>query len=208
MKTRLDMDFWNHREHFELFNSFTEPMYGFTVEVDCTVAYQRAKELGVSFFLYYLYQSMAAANQIEPFRYRIENNTEVYVHDVVSAGPTILRPNGTFCFVYLEFYPTLQEFVQAALPEIEQVKQSASLFPGKTGENIIHYSAIPWLNFKGLTHARNFAVNDGVPKISFGKVTESHGRKLFPVSITVHHGLMDGLHVGQYIDLYQQLLNS
>lgn len=208
MKSRLDISSWNHREHFNLFNSFEEPFFSFTVAIDCTAAYRKAKELGVSLFLYYLYQSMVAANHIEPFRYRIENNNEVYVHDVVSASPTIMRPDGTFGFGYLEFHPTLNEFVAAAMPEIEKVQQSSSLFPDKTGENLIHFSAIPWLNFTGLTHARNYRINDGVPKITFGKITENNGQKSFPVSITVHHGLMDGLHVGQYVELFQQLLNS
>jgi chloramphenicol O-acetyltransferase type A len=208
MKTRLDMATWNHREHFELFNSFEEPMFGFTLDMDCTIAYGKAKELGVSFFIYYLYQSMTAANAIEPFRYRIENNNEVYIHSVVSAGPTILRDNGTFGFVYLEFYPTLQEFAEVAQQRIERVKQSSSLFDDKYDDNIIHYSTIPWFKFTGLTHARNYKVNDGIPKITSGKITESNGKKILPVSITVHHGLMDGLHVAQYIELFQQLLDS
>ncbi|MEL7004699.1 MAG: hypothetical protein AAFN93_18470 [Bacteroidota bacterium] len=29
-----------------------------------------------------------------------------------------------------------------------------------------------------------------------------------PVSIHVHHGLVDGIHVGQYCDLFQKLLNE
>ncbi|WP_462266266.1 CatA-like O-acetyltransferase [Mucilaginibacter sp.] len=208
MKTKLDLNTWAHREHFNLFNGFTEPMFGFTVDVDCTVAYNRAKELGISFFLYYLYQSMAAVNAIEPFRYRIENHNEVFVHDVANAESTILRDNGTFGFVYLKFYPTLQEFVEAAQTRIERIKQSSSLFDDETSEDVIHYSTIPWFKFTALTHARNYSRNDGIPKITFGKVTESNGQKTFPVSITVHHGLMDGLQVGQYVELFQQLLNS
>jgi chloramphenicol O-acetyltransferase type A len=39
-------------------------------------------------------------------------------------------------------------------------------------------------------------------------MTEVNGRKQMPVSIHVHHALMDGFHVGQYIDLYQQLLSE
>lgn len=208
MKTPLDISTWNRRPHFELFNSFTEPMFGVTVTVDCTAAYQKARELGVSFFIYYLYQSMVAANHTEPFRYRIENNREVFIHDVVSAGPTIGRPDGTFGFAYLEFYPALLEFAQAAQPKIDAVKQSNSLFPVETGANIIHYSTLPALNFTSLSHPRNFSDNTGIPKITFGQVTETGGRRQFPVSVTVHHGLMDGWHVSRYVQLYQELMNS
>lgn len=208
MKTQLNVATWNRKEHFELFNSFQEPMYSITVPIDCTQAYQKAKELRVSFFLYYLYQSMAAAIATEPFRYRIENNNEVWLHNSISAGPTVMRDNGTFGFVCLPFQPTIKEFVAMANQEIDKVKQSTSLFPPYIAENIIHYSALPWLNFTSLSHARNFLINDGVPKISFGKVTEQNKQKSFPVSITVHHGLVDGIHVGQYVECYQQLLNQ
>jgi len=37
-------------------------------------------------------------------------------------------------------------------------------------------------------------------------MTERHGRKVMPVSVHVHHALMDGYHVGQYIELFGQLL--
>ncbi|MDB5000637.1 MAG: chloramphenicol acetyltransferase [Mucilaginibacter sp.] len=39
-------------------------------------------------------------------------------------------------------------------------------------------------------------------------VTEDASKRSMPVSITVHHGLMDGYQVGQYIDLFQKLLNE
>jgi chloramphenicol O-acetyltransferase type A len=44
--------------------------------------------------------------------------------------------------------------------------------------------------------------------MSFGKMTESDGKLTMPVSVHVHHALIDGLHVGQYIDLFQQLMNE
>jgi chloramphenicol O-acetyltransferase type A len=88
------------------------------------------------------------------------------------------------------------------------VQNSTGLIPSGAGENVIHYSAIPWLNFTGLSHARRFAFPDSCPKISFGKVTEVAGRLQMPVSIHAHHALMDGYHVGQYVDRFQELLES
>jgi chloramphenicol O-acetyltransferase type A len=39
-------------------------------------------------------------------------------------------------------------------------------------------------------------------------MTESNGKRTMPMSVHVHHALVDGLHIGQYIDCYQELLNT
>ncbi len=205
MKTLLDIESWNRKDQFHFFSQFEEPFFGVTVQIDCTEAYTKAKASGHSFFLYYLHLSLKAANQIEPFRYRISDG-RVYLYDTVNASPTINRPDGTFGFSYMDYHSDFENFAEAAKITIEEVRNSTGLIPAVSGENVIHYSSVPWINFTGLSHARSFSFKDSCPKISFGKMTEVNGRKQMPVSIHVHHALMDGFHVGQYIDLYQQLL--
>jgi chloramphenicol O-acetyltransferase type A len=39
-------------------------------------------------------------------------------------------------------------------------------------------------------------------------MTEQNGVKTMPVSIHVHHGLMDGYHVGLFVDEFQRLMNQ
>ncbi|MGV3594282.1 MAG: CatA-like O-acetyltransferase [Sediminibacterium sp.] len=207
MRTLLDIETWNRKDQFRFFSQFEEPFFGITIQVDCTEAYAFAKANNYSFFLYYLYQSLKVANQIEPFRYRIVEGN-VYHYDVVNASPTINRPDGTFGFSYMDYHPDFTSFATSAQRIIEEVRNSTGLIPAVSGENVIHYSSIPWINFTSLSHARSFTFKDSCPKISFGKMTEVNGRKLMPLSIHVHHALMDGFHVGQYIDLYQQLLTE
>jgi chloramphenicol O-acetyltransferase type A len=207
MRTLLDIESWNRRDQFRFFSQFEEPFFGVTVQVDCTEAYAVAKANGHSFFLYYLYQSLKAANQIEPFKYRIAEDN-VYLYDRVNASPTINRPDGTFGFSYMDYHADFETFAETAKITMEEVRNSKGLVPAVSGENVIHYSSIPWINFTSLSHARSFSFKDSCPKISFGKMIEVNGRKQMPVSIHVHHALMDGFHVGQYIDRYQQLLSE
>ncbi|MNK37027.1 Chloramphenicol acetyltransferase 3 [compost metagenome] len=207
MKEKIDIDTWIRKDHFKFFSTFGEPFFGVTVDLDCTATYREAKEKTVSFFLLYLHKSLAAANAIEPFSYRIIDG-EVWKYDHVNAAATINRPNGTFGFGYLDFYEDFNDFKLAADQEIEKVKATTGLIPSASGENVIHYSALPWLNFTSLSHARNFAFQDSCPKISFGKVRDENGKKIMPVSIHVNHALMDGFHVAQFVDAYQDLLNN
>ena len=205
MKQALDLENWARKEHFNFFRQFEEPFFGVTVQIDCTNAYHKAKELSVSFFLYYLHCSLAAANEIEPFRYQISGDI-VWKYDAVHASPTINRPDGTFGFGYLEFHPSFKEFNSKALIEIKKVQESKSLFPPVISDNIIHYSSIPWIDFSAISHARSFSYKDSCPKISFGKMSTKNGIRTMPVSIHVHHALMDGYHVGLFVEKFQQFL--
>jgi chloramphenicol O-acetyltransferase type A len=205
MRTKIDLETWYRIHHFNFFNSFEEPFFGATVNVDVTIAYQKAKEQGASFFLYYLHCILKAANNIEGFRYRVEND-EVFLYDEVHASTTISRPDTTFGFSYIDYKPDLTEFVADAQQEIKRVRDTVGL-ELRPVFNVLHVSAIPWVNFTGLTHARSFTFKDSMPKISLGKVTEQDGKKSMPVSVTVHHGLMDGRQIGEFIDIFQELLN-
>ncbi|MEC5145154.1 chloramphenicol acetyltransferase [Chitinophaga sp. 212800010-3] len=203
MKQLLDLNTWPRKDHFQFFSRFEEPFFGITTEVDCTTAYEKAKASGRSFFLSYLHKSLAAANDTTPFRYRISEG-EVWIYDQVHASPTINRPDGTFGFAYMDFYEDAARFDAAAAAEIERVSHSIGLVPAISGENVIHYSSLPWINFTSISHARSFSFKDSCPKISFGKMKEVNGRLLMPVSVHVHHALMDGLHVGQFLENFQE----
>ncbi|MEM7106251.1 MAG: chloramphenicol acetyltransferase [Bacteroidota bacterium] len=203
---KLDIDNWKRKDHYNFFRHFDEPFFGVCVDVDCTSAYRRAKELGVSFFLYYLHKSIVAVNQTEAFRYRINEEDEILVYDTVEASPTINRPDGTFGYGYFSYDEDFDAFRQNAATEIEKVRNATGLIPAVSGENVIHYSSIPWINFKSISHARSFSHKDSIPKISFGKLHDDNGQLMMPVSIHVHHGLMDGYDVGKHLDLFQKLL--
>jgi chloramphenicol O-acetyltransferase type A len=207
MIRKLDIATWPRKDHFHFFRQFEEPFFGVCTAVDCTQAYRKAKEMDASFFLYYLYQSLRAANGLEPFAYRIQSE-EVIVYDEVHASPTINRPDGTFGFAYFDFHPSFTAFQKEARAATEKVQKEKGLVPAVASENVIHYSTLPWIHFTSLAHARAFSFKDSIPKISFGKISEGGKKKRMPVSVHVHHALMDGYHIGQYFDLFQTLLNE
>lgn len=207
MKEIVNLNSWVRKDHFHFFNAFDEPFFGVTVDIDCTSLYQSARDQGASFFLLYLHRSLVAANNIESFRLRIIDS-EVWKYDTVNAAATIGRKDGTFGFGYIDFHPDLQVFIKRATLEIQKVEESTGLKPSSSGENVIHFSALPWLNFTSLSHARNFSFKDSCPKISFGKLRDEGEKKFMPVSIHVSHALMDGYHVGLFVDQYQALMNE
>lgn len=207
MKKEINISEWNRKDHFLFFSQFEEPFFGMTVQIDCTIAYEQVKKNNQSFFLYYLYRALRAANTVEAFRFRIING-KVYAYEQVNASSTISRPNHTFGFAYMDYEEDENSFYEKAKEIIKCVQQSEGLIPAVSGENVIHFSAIPWLNFTSISHARSFTFPDSCPKISFGKVTEKNGVKTMPVSVHVHHGLADGYHVGLFVEEFQRSMNA
>ena len=209
MKHRLNLAEWNRREHFAFFSSFDEPFFGLVAAVDVTQAHAAAKQLGVPFFLYYLYHSLQAANEVEAFRYRIaDDGQQVDCYDRIHASATIGRADHTFGFSFIEQHEHLADFVQAGQAEIAAVQASTGLrLTETTGRpDVIHCSALPWVRFTGLTHARSFRQPDSAPKISFGQTYFDGGAQLLPVAVNVHHALADGYHVGQFLAAFQRRL--
>lgn len=208
MKQKLNLATWNRTEHFHFFRQMEEPFFGVTVTVDCTKAYEKSKAENFSFFIFYLHKTLAAVNAIESFRYRILDD-EVYIYDFINGSATISREDGTFGFSFMEYNEDFTVFSKIALAEMERIQTTKGLFTRTfESDNLIHFSAIPWVDFTSLSHARSFTFADSCPKISFGKISVSeNGKRTMPMSVHVHHGLMDGLHVGQFVDCFQDLMN-
>lgn len=207
MKQKIDLATWNRKEHFEFFSTFEEPFFGITTPIDMTVAYEKAKVLQIPFFVYYLHKTIAAVNQVENFRYRIEEN-EVVLYDEIDASATIMREDKIFGFSFMKFHSNIDEFTKIAETEIERIQLTPGLFTREFPENIIHFSAIPWINFTSLTHSRSYTLPDSCPKVSWGKLMDENGKKTMSVAVMAHHGLVDGYHMGLFVEALQTELNK
>ena len=201
---RIDMEAWARRPLFELFNAYSEPYHGVCLRVDCTETFRYAKENGLSVFLSLLHRSLVAANKTENFRLRVVDGA-VLAYQTIHGGSAVGRPNGTIGFAHYAYHPQLEEFVRAASVEVERVKGRGDL-ERYAGQNIIRYAVLPWFDFTSISHARDFVARDSAPKITFGKITEANGRRTMPVSIHVHHGLADGSHVAEFVQLFESAL--
>lgn len=208
MKSIIDLSTWERKVHFNFFNQFDDPSFEMTSRVDCTKAFRKAKEMKRSFFLTYLHASMKAVNSIKEFKIRIEDD-KVVQYDIIHAGPTIARDNGTFGFSHLPFHEDFKTFHKNSKLIIDEVSKANDLNPSFNKNDVVHYSSIPWVEFTSIKHPIfSIKVKDSVPKISFGKLIEQDGKKMMPVSIQANHALVDGYHIGKYLEAFQQNLDA
>lgn len=205
----IDIESWNRKEHFEFFSKMKSPYFGFTTEVDCTKAYDDAKEKGDSFFAYYLYKSMIAINTVDELKLRMVDD-QIILFDEVHVGSTIGRTDGTFGFSFFHYSEDFKTFNERLQDQVHTVQNSTGL--GISNDvlpiNHIRHTTIPWNSFTTILHPTNFDPKECIPKIAFGKFSIKEGKKMMPVSIEAHHGLADGLHLAKYIEAFQKELNK
>jgi len=202
----LDVESWARRDVFEFFRGFDKPYFNVCTRLDVTnlLAFLRSKS-NVSVSLTYHYFALRMANEIEPFRYRLREG-RVLVHDVIHGGTTVLLPNETFTLTYFDYHENFGKFIDGAMRAVEETRLGAGAFMPRQDDARIHFTTIPWFSFTSFSHARNWGQEDSVPKIAFGKFMRDNERDFLPISVEVHHALMDGLHVGRYLSRFEEAL--
>jgi chloramphenicol O-acetyltransferase type A len=205
-RRKIHLQTWARRAAFQFFKDFTEPYHGVCLRVDCTASYRYAKQHHLSVFLTLLHRSLVAAHQVENFRTRIVDG-DAWLYDQIHGGSAVGRANGTIGFGHYQYDVRMDDFVREAAIELDRVRQREDIerYPEA---NLIRYSVLPWFDFTSISHARNLSHADSAPLITFGKITEADGRRTMPVSIHVHHALVDGQHVAQFVDRFQYCLDN
>ena len=206
MANYLDIEQWKRKEHFQFYKNFDDPFFNICAEVEIAPALAHIQKHGFSFFIAYLYLALKSANAIPEFHYRLRGD-QVLVHETIHAGSTILNPDQTFGFCYFDYRPNFRQFHDEAAVKLQgYAAASTKLEPRDERDDLMHCSVIPWISFTSFAHAKRFHTQNYVPKIVFGKYSGDANHASMPVSVEVHHALMDGLHVGKFFELLQEFL--
>ncbi len=151
------------------------------------------------------YFSLRVANEIEPFRYRLKDE-KVLVYDVVNGGTTVLLPNESFAYAYFDYQRDFEKFLTDMSKAVDDVRIGSGPLKPTLRDDVIYHTTLPWISFTSFAHARTKGRGDSIPRIVFGKFTKENERVMLPISVEVHHALMDGLHVGRYLSRLEEAL--
>ncbi len=205
----VDLGDWQRRAQFDLFRTYDHPHFNLCTHLDATAlrTYVRSRS-NTSLSLAYLWIVLREVNALEPFRYRLRGD-RVLIHEQIDAGSTLLLDDTSFTFTYFGYHATFSAFQQEAQATIARVRAGETDFsPRNDRDDLIHCTVVPWVAFTSLAHPRRHNRDDSVPKIAFGKIHEAEGQWRLPISVEVHHALMDGWHVGQFLTRVQAALDE
>jgi chloramphenicol O-acetyltransferase type A len=204
---KVDLETWPRKDHFEVYRQFDFPQFNLTFPVEVTDFYAWVKGRRDSLTVATAYLLSRVANEVFPFRLRIRGD-EVVEHEVVHPSFTILLENELFSFCTVEYSPDYAIFHTAGKKRIAEVRSNPTLEDEPGQDDLLFMTSLPWVHFTSMMHPIHMHPVDSVPRIAWGRIDERRDQRIMPLSVQVHHGLMDGLHVGKYAERAQHLFRN
>ena len=204
----IDLDSWNRREYFTTYLGRDFPYINIGATIDITEMVSFCKKNDLSSYLTLIHTAHRVAGAIENFRYRLVDGKPAIFDEM---GPTFTYlPEGRELFinVTIPFADGLEEFHRSAREEIARQGTDPGVAAYRGRYDLVFYSGITWIQYTHLNRTIGTLGVDSCPKLSWGKYYEQGGRTLVPFSVQVHHGLMDGYHVGRYYETIQASLDE
>lgn len=205
MKKIIDFETWPRYEHYKHFCKLDYPYFNVTAHLDITELLQLSKKKKLNFFKAMVYFVCKTANHLPEFRQRIEDG-QVVEYDWVHPSFTLLTQPELFSFCHVDYDEDSRDFFRAMEKEMDSLKGKISLDVVEAN-NRLYITSLPWVSFTSVTHPMSINDDTGVPRIGWGKYFNEGDRVKIPFSIQCHHGLMDGIHIGEYFEKIQAYLD-
>ena len=206
MYKKININSWKRKNQYNFFKKYDNPYFNIGTELEISEFYSFTKQNSISFFIASLFASTKALNLVKELKYRIRGE-DVILHDNVHPGSTIIKKDETFGFCYFKYSDSFNLFNENAKKSLNEFRLKENQFdPQDNRDDLIHYSILPWITFTSISHARNWNTNNSVPVITMGKYTKRDEKLMMPISIEVHHSLVDGLHLSKYFNHFQEIL--
>jgi len=203
----IDLSTWPRREQFSKFIGFSYPHFNLCANLDLSVFLPAIKERGISPTVAIVYLIARVANELPEFRWRIRGE-QVVEHEVVHPSATILAKDDLFSFCTVPYTPDFPAFAADARQRIDHVKENPTLQDEPGQDNLLFMTAIPWVSFTSFMHPIHLQPVDSVPRFAWGRFTRQGDCWSMPLSVQVHHALMDGIHVARYYQKFQAYLDQ
>jgi chloramphenicol O-acetyltransferase type A len=208
VKKWIDFKTWPRYQHYQFFQSYEIPRYNMTFPLDVTDLYQGCKTTNKRFYFALMHRIIIQLNLIENFRYRIQDG-KVFDEKIEFVSFTnLIDDTELFKMVFVRANPDPVVFERDAIDASN--RQGTNLINTETEKvlNTIYVTSFPWAQFTHFTHATKLGSADSVPRISWSQFLNINGRKILNLSVEAHHGLVDGIHLGKFINNLQADLNN
>lgn len=198
----IDRTTWPRRHHLETFLRFERPHTAVCAPVDVTPLVAAVRAQGGSLFATLLHAACVAANAVPELRQRLRGE-DVVEHDVVHPSFTVAGPDDAFRFCPGRFEADPERF-RLAMREAMDAAAGALPLAEAPGDDRIFVSSLPWVAFASVEHPMK-SRHDCVPRIAWGRVETTAGASRVPLSLTAHHGLVDGVHMGRFFRRFEEI---
>lgn len=201
--TLIDIENWERKEFYEHFINEVVCTYSVTVNLDIT------KLKGQRLYPAMIWLITKTVNEMPEFRTSLRKDG-LGIYDSMHPMYTVFNEqNKNFSGIWSYFSDDYKEFLKNYEEDSGKYSNSTRYTPKDgTPENSFNISMLPWVGFTSV----NINVYDEgkflLPIFTMGKFFEQDGKRLLPFSIQVHHAVCDGYHIGKFVELIQEKINS
>jgi chloramphenicol O-acetyltransferase type A len=199
-------------EAYRHYRGLSRPRWSLTTRVDvapllAALPVWREQLPGLTAFVAYHHAVIRAANAIPQLRQRLVDGGDAIEWERVDGTPTVLRADDSFAVARLPFSLRLRDFAPGALAAV-----AAAAEPGgplgfvAEPQAELHMTTLPLVAFTHFSHARGGGFDDATPAMAMGRFAVEGGRTWMPLNVEVHHALVDGVHVGRFVQALESLL--
>ena len=230
----IDLADYPRRDHFNLYLGMAYPYAGVTVEVDVTELLALCKEQKISFYLMVLHAAALAADEVPEFRRRIDRGgievgrepdererlladrpakpstglapgkAGIVEYDECPTSHIELKPDGTYAYCTLRHHMPLADYLAQAESARTAAREGGSIEEEVDVQSMYFISTLPWLHYTQLIQPVACG-EDSNPRFAWGKYQPNDkGRMMMPMSVLVHHGLADGVHIAKFYDNFDR----
>ncbi len=209
--TSIDVQTWPRGQIFYYFTKMAPSGYSMTVDLDITVMKLALKNRKIKFFPAYLWLTTKIINKQIEFKVALNNDVLGFWDVLTPLYATFHEDDKTISLMWTEYNDCFSDFYNNYLKNQEKFGNNHGILsqPDRLPPaNCYVVSCLPWVEFKHFSF-HSFENKDYFfPTIEAGKIYESNGKVLLPLSITVHHASTDGWHIKNFLDDLQDDMNN
>ena len=187
------------------FDGMDDPRLNLSAELEAPDFVTKAKSGVLPPFAVLFHAICGASLDVDAFRWRLTSDGQPFRINALLPSYTVRNAQGHVNFSYVPFTEDLDAFItayHADKPEAESATEMRTNVETGPECGQLYCTGLPFLRFSSIEHPRSgggaFAAT---PNIAAGQWRmEAWGRLTLPLSVQVHHGLVDGAHVADWFE--------
>lgn len=202
--TPIDLASYPRRDIYSHFLTFEIPVTVRTLQFDITslLSFTKGRKLRFSLTLGFILTR--AVNHVPEMRHRIQNGVLVDYNKIIPSI-TVLGTDRNIRFSKGVFTDRFADDYPANAAIIERAAEGQEPHVGSDNQGQIFITNNPWNSFTSLSFPYSSKLAS-MPVFGIGKMYQDAGRTMAPIAMQTHHGLVDGYHIGLFLDILNRHL--
>lgn len=173
--------------------------------MDITNTYHTVKKADEKFFPAYLYLTSRLIARQQEFRTAEQNGQLGYYEVLHPSYACFHEDDKTMSSLWTEYDSDFETFYSNYMEDQKQYAGNHGIV-AKTDlpDNNYMVGMLPWTQFSSYAPVPYGIGSNYFPVLQAGRFFDKGNRKIMPLSITVHHAVADGYHVGLFLQRFQE----